>query len=537
MWQRCLAILALWTAPAVADIIINEVLYDPEGADTGYEFVELIAVGEVLSLDGLVLEFCNGADPGNWDLLWSAEPGHRLAPGEIFLIGEGLVVPAPDALVELAMQNGPEALRLRRGEGVLDLLGYGEDLPPELCEAWPALDAPSGKSLSRMPDGVDSNQNILDFFAWEPSPGSLNDPDLELSILAARLPIPPPRPGEEWFLRVEFENTGRLQWPEAPRLSLGAQTLELPRLPSGHKSMEDLPIQPLAEGIHELTLVAGGGSLPPDSLELSCRVGPGPLLLSEVQFVPATGRSEWVECLAPSGFTPNGPWKLVDLSGALATFQLPALAPGERFILCQDRDRLLEEHPSLVAARVMELSNWPSLANLGESREWPPWTEGLRLQDGQGLDSDGLLYLGEWIQEKGRSLERLQMYEQEGASAWAPNPVGSSPLEGPDPLGSSTESAWSLSPQPFDPARESVEFRMREQGASARLRLFDAMGRPVQEIPGNMSSGNLRLLWDGRDREGRHLPSGAYPFLISWDKSAGGEGQQRGLCLMLRSGP
>jgi len=227
----------------------------------------------------------------------------------------------------------------------------------------------------------------------------------------------------------------------------------------------------------------------------------------------------------------------MDLSGALATFQLPALAPGERFILCQDRDRLLDEHPGLVAARVMELSNWPSLANLGESREWPPWTDGLRLQDEQGLDSDGILYMGEWIDEKGRSLERLQMYEQEGASAWAPCPVGSNPLAGPDPMGSNLETAWSLWPQPFDPARESVEFRLREQGDSARLSLFDAVGRPVQEIPGNMSSGNLRLLWDGRDREGRQMPSGAYPFLISWEKPGGGEGQQRGLCLMLRSAP
>ena len=537
MWQGCFAVLALLTAPAVAEILINEVLYDPDGADTGYEFVELIATGEAQSLDGLVLEFCNGAEPGSWSALWVAESERNLAAGELFLIGEASVLPAPDALVELSMQNGPEAIRLRRGDEVLDLLGYGEGLSPELCESWPAVDAPSGKSLARLPDGVDTHQNILDFFAWDPSPGSLNDPDLELSILATRLPIPPPRSGEEWSLRVELENTGRLQWPERPQLSLQDQSLELPRLSAGHKSAVDFPMPNLAQGDHDLTLAAGGETIPPDSLHLSCRIGPGPLLLSEVQFVPLTGHSEWVECLAPEGFTPTGPWKLVDLGGTEAVFQIPALAPGERVILCPDKDRMLEAHPALVAARIVELSKWPSLANLGESREWPPWTDGLRLKDEQGRDSDGLLYLGHWIEEKGRSLERLQLYGQEGASAWAPCPVGSSPLTGPDPLPGSSESAWSLWPQPFDPARESVEFRLREQGEQARLKLFDAMGRPVQEIPGNMSSGTLRLLWDGRDREGRQLPSGAYPFSISWDKPSGGEGQQRGLCLLLRSGP
>ncbi len=532
-----MAALLLVASPSLADILINEVLYDPEGPDSGYEFVELMAVNEGANLEGLRLEFCNGSDPGTWRTLWTGLAGVSLSAGALFLIGEEAVDPAPQAVVSLGLQNGPEALRIVRGEEILDLLGYGPELSLDLCEAWPAGDAPSGKSLARMPDGVDTNQNVLDFFARDPSPGALNDPDLALDILSARLPIPPPGSGEAWTLRVEVENLGRLPWGEAPTLSVGSASMDLPRLEPGHSGNVDIRLHAPGPGPDELLIVAGGRDIPPDSLPLPYHVGFGPLLLSEVQFAPLTGRSEWVECLAPEGLSATGPWTLMDLSGASASFAPPALAPGERILLCQNREGVLQDHPGLPAARVLELDPWPSLANLGESWEWPPWTDGLRLRDETGLDSDGMLYHGEWITEKGRSLERLRLRAVSGASAWAPCALGSTPLAGPDPAASPREGAWSLEPQPFDPAREVVEFVLRENGEAARLRLFDAVGRPVQEIPGELSTGTLRLLWDGRDESGRDLPSGAYPFQISWRRSRGGEAHQRGVCLLLRSGP
>jgi len=154
-----LLVLVLWfllDEPARAGLLLNEVLYDPEGADGDGEFVELIATGpESLALAGLRLEFCNGATPGAWELLWSGEL--QLAPGALFLLGEPAVAGA-DVTLDLDLQNGPEAIRLCRGEEVLDLLGYGEGLDPSLTEAWPAAD-PSGQSLARQPDGVDTEQN------------------------------------------------------------------------------------------------------------------------------------------------------------------------------------------------------------------------------------------------------------------------------------------------------------------------------------------------------------------------------------------
>ncbi len=534
----CLALAAMaCVTPAAGNIIINEVLYDPAGADTGFEFVELIAPDEGMSLDGVALEFCNGSEPGAWSILWRGGSADSLVAGGLFLLGESLLSPPPDAVVELGLQNAPDALRLTREGIILDLLGYGQDLPAELYENWPAADAPSGRSLSRLPDGIDTDQNVLDFFDTEPTPGVFNDPDYAAVILNARLPMPPPAPGRPWILLIEAENHGRLDWPG--KLDLGIGDLagtEFPSLAAGHRAAVDIDMPPLGAGIHELVIRLTGESLvPPDSLGLRFRVGLGPLLLTEVMFVPLSGRSEWVECLAPEGLSPTGPWSLSDLGGAEASFQPMALAPGERFILCQNREDLLAAHPDLPAARILELAPWPSLANRGESAAWPPWTDGLRLKDGEGLCSDGLLYIGDWIDEKGWSLERLRPYGDGDLSAWARCPTVSSPLAGPDPQVKESDALWRVSPQPFDPAFGAVAFMAREQGSSARLRIFDAAGRPVQEILGAMETGNLRLLWDGRDRRGRPLPSGAYPYSLSWEDPRRNEQQRRGFCLLLRS--
>jgi len=534
-----LSVLAMvFVSRAAGDILINEALYDPSGPDEGFEFVELMAVGGKAGLEDLSLEFCNGGDPGAWTVLWRSESADSLAAGGLFLLGESEVRPEPDAVVSLGLQNGPDALRLSRDGRVLDLLGYGDGLAPDLCESWPAVDASSGRSLARFPDGVDTDQNVLDFFAADPTPGALNDPDYAAVILSARLPIPPPEPGSAWKLAVEVENRGRLDWPGSPFLEAGSSaSVPVPALAAGRRELVAIDLPPMSSGIGELDLrLAGLSALPPDSLGLRFRVGSGPLLLSEVLFAPRSGRGEWVECMAPEGWLPTGTWSLEDLGGDEGRFLPPALGPGERFLLCGDRLSLLSEYPGLPAARVVEVSPWPSLANSGESESWPPWTDGLRLVGADGLDSDGILYRGDWIDRKGRSLERLQVYGEGNLSAWAPCPRGSSPLEGPDPRVHPTAKAWRVSPQPFDPVRGPVEFYGRILAGTARLRLFDAAGRPVQEITGTPRTGKLRLLWDGRDRRGRPLPSGAYPYALGWTDERGRGMELRGCCLLSRGG-
>ena len=69
--------------PASADLIISEILADPEGADTGKEFVEVFSAGtETFDLNGLVLTFtANEADATPRPLLIGGEDCATITPG------------------------------------------------------------------------------------------------------------------------------------------------------------------------------------------------------------------------------------------------------------------------------------------------------------------------------------------------------------------------------------------------------------------------------------------------------------------------
>ena len=70
-----------------ATLVLNEVLYDPPGADAGREFVEIYNASDVeVPIAGLVLETGDGARPGIWRRAWEGTHG-ALAPGAILLVG------------------------------------------------------------------------------------------------------------------------------------------------------------------------------------------------------------------------------------------------------------------------------------------------------------------------------------------------------------------------------------------------------------------------------------------------------------------
>lgn len=64
-------------------------------------------------------------------------------------------------------------------------------------------------------------------------------------------------------------------------------------------------------------------------------------------------------------------------------------------------------------------------------------------------------------------------------------------------------------PNPFNP-QTTIRFGLPEAGA-VQLAVYDQRGRQVRVIvDGEASAGEHRMLWDGRDGEGRILPSGTY---------------------------
>ncbi|MBN2564407.1 MAG: lamin tail domain-containing protein, partial [Candidatus Eisenbacteria bacterium] len=177
------ASLAVSSAPARGQVLINEVLYDPEGPDTGLEFVELLNCGrEGVLLTGWVLETGNGGSTDDWTVEWIGGELDYLEPGAIFLIGEADVESVPDYVTPLDLQNGPDGVRLSDGIAPVDVIGWGEPLFQEYYEGAPAADVMSGRSLSRSPDCYDSDMNTIDLIGSEPTPGARNTLSSDLSI-------------------------------------------------------------------------------------------------------------------------------------------------------------------------------------------------------------------------------------------------------------------------------------------------------------------------------------------------------------------
>lgn len=184
--QRVLLLLMLaFFVPAHAQgapaVVINEVLYDAVGSDTGHEWIELYnAVGETVSLRGWHIERAGT----QFVSVFTFPDGVTIAPGGFLLVGESAVEGA-DVSTPLAFQNGGSAtdgMRLvNDAGGVVDVLLYDapntNGLPDESGNPGMSFapDVAEGHSLARVPDGADTNASGADFVeSADPTPGAAN---------------------------------------------------------------------------------------------------------------------------------------------------------------------------------------------------------------------------------------------------------------------------------------------------------------------------------------------------------------------------
>jgi len=377
--------LALCAPPAHP--LIAEVFYDAIGDDTGFEFVELFnPTPAPVPLAGARLEAGDGAGPDRWTLRWLGAALDTIAPGARFVIGGVYVAPPADAVVQLDLQNGPDAVRMVWADGASEVVGYGAHTSAEYSCGAAAPDVPSGLSLARTPDGSDLGSNAQDFAAAAPSPGAANRPGRDAAVVAGTLTLEPGQPAPDAPARVTgvvanrgaepiAEREVELHVTEAEPLGerpLGSAFFERPIAP-GDTAQVAVPLPGLPAGKRVLRLsarLAGDASAANDADSLLVRVGPGPLEITEIQFHPAQGEGEWVEVrnrgdapLALADFT------LADRRGAPG---LPAegsgpLAAESLAVLAQDRQALLARFPALDGARVWEARPWSSLNNSDDS--------------------------------------------------------------------------------------------------------------------------------------------------------------------------
>ncbi len=485
---------ALSCAPATHPIVA-EVYYDAPGVDTGYEFVELLNNGDApRSLAGLRLEAGDGAGPGRWTLRWTGGSADSVRAHARFVVGDALVVPAPDRVVTLDLQNGPDAMRLVWPDGATEVVGWGaHDFPEYYCGA-PAVDVAGGQSLARIPDTADTGSNAGDFHPADPSPGAANVRARDAALVRKRMALDPeqPEPGGAATLTLLLTNLGASAWESgeahvAVSGDLIAAPLEAdaPSLASGETTLVSVPLAALREGrgafAARITL-PGDERSANDADTLLARVGAGPLELTEIQFHPAAAEGEWIEVRNRSSESlPLDAFKVGDRGGAGGSVEPgPPLPPDSLAVLAQDPVALLLSRPALDAARVRRVTPWAALNNTDDATGI---ADQVVIADDSGVPDERVSYSAQGI-AAGVTLER-------DGNTWRPSGIaGGTPLS-PPRVPDAVPGGFHAEPRRLRAGGDTVRFtwELPWESAHVTLELYDLDGRRTRRLAGPVPSG------------------------------------------------
>ncbi|MCK4979270.1 MAG: lamin tail domain-containing protein, partial [Candidatus Delongbacteria bacterium] len=289
--------LLFFTSLFTQDVVINEVLYDPDGADTGYEWIELYNNSSLtLNLQDWTIEKA-GASFG----LVFTFPDINIEPNSFLLIGEEFV-PDTDLTSSLAFQNGgseSDGIRLTSANGLYtDTILYDSpntnELPDDVSNPGEnfAPDVDGGNTLARKHDGEDSNNCEIDFFECEvPTPGEANFYPIDLAIYNLEIY----ENGGEYWLQIVVEN---LSTENVDNLTASINiavnntligTYELPAIPAESTIDFSCQIGELINGYHQIIvelIYIYDNELDNNHVESSVLKGISPFVLNEIMFKP-----------------------------------------------------------------------------------------------------------------------------------------------------------------------------------------------------------------------------------------------------------
>src|SRR5262249_21163447 len=147
---------------------INEILYDPPGADAGC-YIEIVGPPN-FPLTGYSLKFIDGGTGTEYQTQLSLTGQSTGANGYFVVPQDTTVVVATGANSMIStkanLQNGPDNVQLILGTAIIDAVGYGTFTAAQFFagEGTPATGINNSvKSLSRLPNGADTDVNSVDF--------------------------------------------------------------------------------------------------------------------------------------------------------------------------------------------------------------------------------------------------------------------------------------------------------------------------------------------------------------------------------------
>ncbi len=524
------------------DVVINEVFYDPDGSDAGKEFIELHnrSDGDVCLYDYEVATG-NGAYADRWTSEWQGGWSDTIRAKGFFVVGEEAMLPEPDVVTSLDLQNGPDACKLVSPGGRVDVVGWGDHNFGEYYETSPARDSGSGASVGRDPDGIDTDNNGADFAVFAvPSPGAFNRPPFDIGIDAASLSryVQPDHATIQIISRLVNLGTASGGAGAVVHARCCGQEdsscLDVDMAPGKFQRVA-VDMQNPGEGLHD-TLVwltwAPDKCVANDSLRTSILIWPSPVVINEFMFKPDASECEWVELLNTRVETVSlEGWTLEDSGGKRKLIAEAGLnlGPNGFFILVEDEHDFAALHTGVDCPVVRPAGGWPTL-NDTDGRDG--YADMIVIRDGFGTRVDSVAYRKAWG-EPGTSVERIEARARSTrASNWSPHygPGGSSPGRAnsvsvilPEPGG-----YLRISPQTFTPDGDdthdvlsiSVEL---PAPAVVRLKVFDINGRALRTLlDGDLVEERRITFWDGRLIDDDIAPIGVYVVLLEAKPLGGG---------------
>lgn len=375
--RQLLVLLSFCFGLLYADIVINEIMIDPVGADEGYEWIELYNNSdEAVDLSGWKIQSAGTSFITNYTI-----SDYIISPYDFLLIAEEYV-PNADLYANLSFQNGGSAsdgIRIISHDlSYTDTFIYdrpninnlADDVNDPAIEMFSAIE--TGKTVARKTDGFDSNC-INDWqIANVATPGASNTDYIDIKIGAVSIDIT----DNYVNISIFIHNLSTTYVPASTMyLELIIDNNIYDLQPIGEFGSENFinlstRISNLSTGIHNLKIKAhcmNDIDMSNNAFECNFLIGESPVYLNEVMHSPLTGKPEWIELYNQSDSTiVLDDMLIVDLSGS-KTRCFGEINSREYKVLCPDKVQLLQNYPFLTENQVIQTYSWAALNNNGDA--------------------------------------------------------------------------------------------------------------------------------------------------------------------------
>jgi hypothetical protein len=496
-----------------AQVVINEVMFDPAGSEFFDEYIELYNAGDVaVDLTGWRI-----GDGDDTDGIVGKNKGVILGPGMYALVLDidyfdrsTLYVPLPvDALI-LTIDGptfGNGGLHNSFDERVV-LISAGGDTVATMMYRAPNTPGTSEEKVDAL--GDDAVANWVDA-KWEGgTPGRVNSVSVKPVDIALRAVVDSvfvPWTQND-VLELLVVNVGRepvAQFQVHVDGLINAMTLESGFLAVGDSTRLLVDIGAMPGGVYEVVaegMLVGDEDSHNQIAKWVVLVGyaPGHVVINEVMAVPNLG-GEWVELLNVG----NDPidlrgWRLEDARTEGVVVMGEILGRG-LVVLSQAGGE----------AEALALSRWPQLNNGGDV---------LVLRDVTGALVDSVAYPPASM---GVSLERIDaLASGTDLANWLGSTKGSTPGQ-PNSVLAVDVDALNLvaDPNPFE-TETRITYRLPVPRAHVNLWIFDRLGRKVRSLLDADEGGSVReIVWDGRSDHQQFLKPGVFVLYLEARSSDG----------------